>query len=109
MKIRSIKALEILDSRGRPTIETTVNLEDGSSGTAAVPSGASIGKYEAVELRDHDDQRYAGLGVWQAVANVDKIAAKLIGQEAGEQEAIDQIKSQSITNSLIFNAKLFKL
>jgi len=89
MKIRSIKAIEILDSRGCPTIETTVNLEDGSSGIAAVPSGTSTGAYEAVELRDNDPKRYNGLGVLQAVANVDKISEKLIGMEAEEQKAID--------------------
>lgn len=90
MKIRSIKAIEILDSRGNPTIETTVNLEDGSVGVAAVPSGASTGSYEAVELRDNDSQRYHGLGVLQAVANVEKIADKLIGMEAEDQSIIDQ-------------------
>jgi enolase len=90
MKIRSIKAIEILDSRGRPTIETTINLEDGSLGVASVPSGASTGSYEAVELRDTDSQRYGGLGVQKAVANVDKIAEKIIGMEAENQSEIDK-------------------
>ncbi|MFH0951194.1 MAG: phosphopyruvate hydratase [bacterium] len=90
MKIRSIKALEILDSRGNPTIETTVSLEDGARGVAAVPSGVSTGSHEAVELRDHDD-RYHEQGVQKAIANVDKISTKLLGAEAADQEAIDQI------------------
>lgn len=89
MKIRSVKALEILDSRGCPTVETAVYLEDGSLGTAAVPSGASTGSYEAVELRDNDD-RYNGKGVRQAVVNVEKIAEKIIGLEAAEQAELDQ-------------------
>ncbi len=63
MKIKSISAIEILDSRGNPTIETTTTLEDGSYGIAAVPSGASTGSYEAVELRDGDTKRFSGLGV----------------------------------------------
>ena len=89
MKIRSIKALEILDSRGNPTIETTVSLEDGARGVAAVPSGASTGSHEAVELRDHDD-RYHEQGVLKAIANVEKIGAKLLGVEAADQANIDQ-------------------
>ncbi|MDP1709633.1 MAG: phosphopyruvate hydratase, partial [Candidatus Komeilibacteria bacterium] len=90
MKIRSIKASEILDSRANPTISVIVTLEDGSSGTAAVPSGASTGTYEAYELRDGDETRFAGQGVLKAVANVDKIAEKLVGLEASEQQIIDQ-------------------
>jgi enolase len=89
-KIKSIKASEILDSRGNPTIAATVVLADGTIGSAAVPSGASTGKYEAMELRDGDKTRYNGLGVLKAVNNVNKeIAAALNGMEAGEQEAID--------------------
>lgn len=92
MKIKSISALEILDSRSNPTIEATVVLEDGSSGSAAVPSGASTGSYEAVELRDGDSQRYNGLGVLKAIANIEtKIAPALIGQEASNQNEIDKI------------------
>ncbi len=90
MKIRTIKASEILDSRANPTISATVVLEDGSSGTSAVPSGASTGSYEAHELRDGDSKRFAGNGVLKAVVNVDKIAEKLIGLEAGDQQIIDQ-------------------
>ena len=71
--IRSIKAREILDSRGNPTVAVEVTLNDGTKGEAAVPSGASTGKYEAVELRDGDSRRYNGLGELQAVENVDKI------------------------------------
>ena len=92
MKIKSISALEILDSRSNPTIEATVVLEDGSSGSAAVPSGASTGSYEAVELRDGDMKRYNGLGVLKAIANIEnKIAPALIGQEASNQNEIDKI------------------
>jgi len=91
-KIKSIKASEILDSRGNPTIAATVVLDSGTIGSAAVPSGASTGKYEAIELRDGDKTRYNGLGVLKAVNNVNKdIAAALTGMEAGGQEAIDNI------------------
>jgi enolase len=91
-KIKSIKASEILDSRGNPTIAATVVLDSGTIGSAAVPSGASTGKYEAIELRDGDKTRYNGLGVMKAVNNVNKdIAAALTGMEAGGQEAIDNI------------------
>lgn len=92
MKIKSIEALEILDSRGNPTIEASVVLEDGSLGSAAVPSGASTGSYEAVELRDGDMKRYNGLGVLQTVKNIETIIAPaLVGQEASEQKNIDQL------------------
>jgi len=78
--IETVRAREILDSRGNPTVEATVVLEDGSSGTASVPSGASTGKYEAHELRDGDPKRFAGKGVLQAVENVNgKIAKELKG------------------------------
>ncbi len=89
--IKAIKAREILDSRGNPTIEVTAILSDGASGTAAVPSGASTGKYEALELRDGDKRRYNGLGVLKAVNNVNTlIAPALIGMPAVEYTAIDQ-------------------
>jgi enolase len=88
--ITEIYAREILDSRGNPTVEADVTLAGGSCGRAIVPSGASTGALEAVELRDGGD-RYGGLGVQQAVANVnDTIAPQLIGQDALRQEAIDQ-------------------
>lgn len=91
MKIKKIFAQEILDSRGNPTLEAEVTLEDGTVRWAAVPSGASTGKYEAVELRDGDAKRYNGLGVLKAVENVNKIIApELIGMDASQQEKIDQ-------------------
>lgn len=89
-EIVDIIAREILDSRGNPTLEVDVYLEDGSWGRAAVPSGASTGENEAHELRDNDADRYLGKGVLQAVANVnDTIADELIGMDAVEQEMID--------------------
>ncbi|MGE3807106.1 MAG: phosphopyruvate hydratase [Gemmataceae bacterium] len=92
MTIESIHAREILDSRGNPTIEVEVILADGSVGRAAVPSGASTGAHEAVELRDNDAKRYLGKGVMQAVANVnDKIGNDLVGLDAREQATIDRL------------------
>jgi enolase len=89
--ITGVYAREILDSRGNPTIEVEVQLESGAWGRAAVPSGASTGKREAVELRDGDGQRYRGKGVQQAVRNVEEtIAPEVDGMEASEQAAIDQ-------------------
>ncbi len=89
--IDHIHAREILDSRGNPTLEVVVLLEDGSTGTAAVPSGASTGAHEAVELRDGDKNRYLGKGVLQAVSNVsEQIARELLGLNALDQVAIDQ-------------------
>jgi enolase len=89
--IKSVKAREILDSRGNPTIEAEVALADGTIGIAAVPSGASTGKYEAVELRDGDKGRYRGLGVLKAVEHVNtEIASAIVGMSALEQAAIDQ-------------------
>jgi len=88
--IESISALEILDSRGNPTIEVEVALADGSWGRAAVPSGASTGVHEALELRDGDKKRYLGKGVSQAVANVNGVISdNLFGWDATEQKAID--------------------
>ena len=88
--ISSIKAGEILDSRGNPTVEVEVTLADGTSGRAAVPSGASTGKHEAVELRDGDKSRFNGLGVLKAVAGVNQeIAAAIVGMPATNQSAID--------------------
>ena len=92
MKLQSIHAREILDSRGNPTLEVEVSLEGGATGRAAVPSGASTGAYEAVELRDDDKKRFGGKGVLKAVANVNKtIAPKLVGQSATDQVAIDRM------------------
>ncbi|UYP69336.1 phosphopyruvate hydratase [Thalassobacter stenotrophicus] len=88
--IIDVHAREILDSRGNPTVEVDVTLEDGTMGRAAVPSGASTGVHEAVELRDGDKSRYMGKGVLNAVAAVNgEIADALVGFEATEQEAID--------------------
>ncbi len=85
-----MKAREILDSRGNPTLEVEATLSDGSKGRAAVPSGASTGRHEAVELRDGDASRFNGLGVLKAVANVNEIIAKsLKGMPATEQKAVD--------------------
>ncbi|MBC8385608.1 MAG: hypothetical protein H8E57_08855 [Candidatus Cloacimonetes bacterium] len=91
-EIYSILAREILDSRGNPTIEVEVHLESGFNGRAAVPSGASTGEYEAVELRDGDDRRYDGKGVLKAVQNVnEKIADELIGYDSSDQRLIDKL------------------
>jgi enolase len=88
--IESISALEILDSRGNPTVEVEVVLMDGSWGRAAVPSGASTGEHEALEMRDGDKKRYLGKGVANAVANVNGVIAEsLFGWDASEQRAID--------------------
>ncbi|HET9047924.1 MAG TPA: phosphopyruvate hydratase [Chiayiivirga sp.] len=88
--IRTIHAREILDSRGNPTLEADVTLDDGSFGRAAVPSGASTGTREAVELRDGDKTRYLGKGVRKAVANVNQvIASALAGYDAADQEGLD--------------------
>ena len=89
--ITGVYGREILDSRGNPTVEVEVQLESGAWGRAAVPSGASTGKREAVELRDGDSQRYRGKGVQQAVRNVEEnIAPEVEGMEASEQAAVDQ-------------------
>jgi enolase len=88
--IKNLRAREILDSRGNPTLEVEAILDSGSTGRAAVPSGASTGKYEAVELRDGDKSRYNGKGVLKAVANVNGTIAKAItGMSATDQEKID--------------------
>jgi len=93
--IESIKAREILDSRGNPTLEVEVGLAGGAIGRAAVPSGASTGRYEAVELRDGDKGRFNGRGVLKAVANVNgPIAKAIIGAQATEQAAIDKILNE---------------
>ncbi len=90
--IADITARQILDSRGNPTIEVDVLLESGTTGRAAVPSGASTGAHEAVELRDGDEDRFGGKGVLQAVANVEgEILEAIGGIEATEQVAIDEL------------------
>ena len=90
-KIVSVVGREILDSRGNPTVEAEVWLDGGAVGVAAVPSGASTGEKEAVELRDGDKQRYGGKGVKQAAGHIGKeLAAAVVGQDATNQRAIDQ-------------------
>ena len=92
MDISNIKAREILDSRGNPTVEVEVFLNDGSWGRASVPSGASVGSREAVEVRDGDKARFGGKGVLGAVANVnDIIAPELVGMDAFDQHAVDSL------------------
>lgn len=93
--ILDVYAREILDSRGNPTVEVDVVLDDGTLGRAAVPSGASTGMYEAVELRDGDEQRYLGKGVAKAVENVNEIISpEIAGMEVSDQVAIDNIMLQ---------------
>ena len=90
--IQNIVAREIIDSRGNPTVEVDVVLESRAMGRAAVPSGASTGQFEAVELRDGDENRYMGKGVLNAVNNVnDIIAPALLDHDASDQEGIDRI------------------
>src|ERR671929_167191 len=89
--IVDVHARQILDSRGNPTVEVDVTLNDGTVGTAAVPSGASTGAHEAWELRDGDKSQWMGKGVSKAVANInERIADELIGMDALEQVAVDQ-------------------
>lgn len=111
MKIRDVKAREILDSRGNPTIEVDVYLEDGSMGRAEVPSGASTGEREALELRDGDKSRYLGKGVLKAVANVNgPLRDLVVGMDAYDQKALDyamieadgtEIKSKFGANAIL--------
>src|SRR4030081_611513 len=90
--IELLRAREIVDSRGDPTVAVDIILADGSRGTAMVPSGASTGAHEAVELRDGDKARYRGKGVRKAVSNVDDvIAPELMGEDAADQTAIDKL------------------
>ena len=89
-RIETVRAGEMLDSRGLPTVEAEVTLDDGATGWAAVPSGASTGTHEALELRDGDAARYGGKGTLTAVANVnDRIAPRIRGLDAGDQQAVD--------------------
>lgn len=90
-KIINLAAREILDSRGNPTVETRVLLEGGAIGISSVPSGASVGKYEALELKDQDVKRYNGLGVLKAVNNVNEvIKPKIVGQDSSDQTQVDK-------------------
>ncbi len=91
-RIKSVHARQILDSRGNPTLEAEIRLESGAFGRAAVPSGASTGAREAIELRDNDPSKYGGKGVLKAVANVNgEIASTLLNVDASSQEALDEI------------------
>src|SRR5512142_3472352 len=91
-EIESIFAREILDSRGQPTVEVEVALTGGAVGRAAVPSGASTGSREALELRDGDPKRYLGKGVSRAVLNVNEtIAPHVVGEDASDQAGVDGI------------------
>jgi len=90
-KIKQIFAREILNAKGIPTIETTVILTDGAIGVASSPTGTSVGKYEAVEVRDKDEKRFQGLGVLNAIMNIKEIISpNLIGMDAGKQQEIDR-------------------
>ena len=92
MDISNIIAREIIDSRGNPTIEVEVFLNDGSWGRASVPSGASVGSREALELRDGDKSRFGGMGVLHAAANVNEvIAPELAGMDALDQKGVDEV------------------
>ena len=107
VKIQSIHALEILDSRGNPTLEVFVHADNGCLGKAAVPSGASTGEHEAVELRDGDPKRYLGRGVLKAIANVNGPLAQLsIGADLFDQAALDQrmIQADGTPNKAHFGA-----
>ena len=91
LEIEEVKALEILDSRGNPTVQVEVMLEDGSYGVAMVPSGASTGSFEAVELRDGDGSRHFGKGVLKAVENVNTIIKEaIVGMNAYDQVKLDK-------------------
>jgi len=91
MKITAVKAIQVLDSRGNPTVRTFVMLDDGSTHSSSVPSGASTGKYEAVELRDNDPKKFLGQSVERAVANVNGVIAKeIIAMDINDPEKIDR-------------------
>lgn len=102
-QIEKVKAREVLDSRGNPTVEVDILLSDGAKGTALVPSGASTGANEALELRDGDD-RYLGRGVLKAISNVhERIAPEILGREASNQEEIDNLMMQIDGTDLLEN------
>ncbi len=106
MKIEKIVAREILDSRGNPTVEVDVVLESGIMGRASVPSGASTGEHEALELRDGDKQRYGGKGVQKAVDNVNKIIApKLIGMSSLNQ-MLPQVNTKHWNFAMVTNSAM---
>lgn len=91
-KIKSLWGLEVLDSRGNPTVQANLQLDDDRVVTALVPSGASTGEHEALELRDGDPKRYGGLGVQKALANLqEKIAPALVGKDPTKQQELDDL------------------
>src|SRR3989338_8583949 len=106
-KIKKVWAREILDSRGNPTVEVDVVLDNGILGRAAVPSGASTGENEALELRDGDKSRYLGKGVLKAVENVNKIIAKAITGKLPDCKKIDEIafKIDGTENKAVWGEK----
>ena len=96
-KITKIKGRQIIDSRGNPTVEVDIHLDSGVMGRAAVPSGASTGEHEAIELRDGDKSRFMGKGVTKAVENVNTaIAEKVIGQLADQSDVGETLSSESL-------------
>ena len=106
-KITSVHGREIIDSRGNPTVEADVRLENGALGRAAVPSGASTGEHEAIELRDGDKSRYLGKGVQKAVGHVNRdIATAVVGMDAADQRALDKkmIEADGTSNKSKFGA-----
>src|ERR1700690_392413 len=106
-KIVTVRGREIIDSRGNPTVEAEVGLEGGAIGRAAVPSGASTGEHEAIELRDGDKSRYLGKGALKAVGHVNNEIAKAIaGMDASDQRAIDRrmIEADATPNKSNFGA-----
>ena len=106
-QIIEVHGREIIDSRGNPTVEVEVELSGGAFGRAAVPSGASTGEHEAIELRDGDSDRYLGKGVSQAVENANsKIAETIIGIDAVDQTAVDQamLSADGTPNKSVFGA-----
>ena len=97
MKIQSISAFQIFDSRGHPTVEAQIVLENGITGSGLVPSGASTGQYEAWELRDGDPERFRGLSVFHAVNHIaGEIADTLRGREVSDQRGIDDARRRDV-------------
>ena len=91
MKITNIKAVEILDSRGNPTLRAFVTLNDGTIASSSVPSGASTGSHEAVELRDSEPKRYSGKGVLNAVNNVNEIIKNTLINQSADPKSVDEM------------------
>src|ERR1700675_5145361 len=109
-KITRVHARQVIDSRGNPTVEADVTLISGAVGRAAVPSGASTGEHEAIELRDADKSRYLGKGVLKAVGHINgEIAKAVAGMDAEDQVALDQamIQADGTANKSRFGANAF--